>query len=50
MMLEVLDNMPHDKIVKEKNEWKYQTLVDIKDERLIEINQPLTDPLIKVNR
>jgi hypothetical protein len=37
MMLEVLDNMPHDKIIRENKIWKYQTLVDMKDDRLIEI-------------
>ena len=42
--LEVLDNMPHDKVYKEDSEWKYQTLVT---EDLQEEKQPITDPLIQ---
>lgn len=29
IFLEVLDNMPHDKIIKENKLWKYQTKVDM---------------------
>ena len=42
--LEVFDNLAHDKIVKENNDWKFQTKIS---EDLKEYKEEIDDPLIK---